>query len=161
MHTGRLSRSRPQQGRERLPRPMRCEILRGQHEGLGKDAGRGRHETGWRRRRRRHVRNVKFINRICRHMMTIGEAKNALFVLLQEGFAFGIIKASGRRLRMDSVALHGEPGSVSSIVDMCVKLYDISTGNSGQTRTGRRSDGKAGPGFAGICICWRKEYQLL
>lgn len=48
MHTERLPRSRPQQGRVGLPRPLRRKVLRGQHQGVGEDARRGRAKSCWR-----------------------------------------------------------------------------------------------------------------
>jgi hypothetical protein len=52
VHSSPVPRSRPQQGRVRLPRPLREQVLRSQRQGFGEDARRGRREAGrWHARR--------------------------------------------------------------------------------------------------------------
>lgn len=48
MHRPHIPRSRSQQGRIRLPRPLRVKVLRGQCQGQREDAGRGAGPRGWR-----------------------------------------------------------------------------------------------------------------
>ncbi|PIB03228.1 hypothetical protein CB0940_11676 [Cercospora beticola] len=45
VHPQQLPRRRTEQGRIRLPRSMRREVLRGQHQGVREDARRGAGET--------------------------------------------------------------------------------------------------------------------
>lgn len=59
VHPSHLPRGRPQQGRVRLPRPLRRQVLRSQREGLGKDAGRG---CRW-RKGRWWIWNVKSLSK--------------------------------------------------------------------------------------------------
>lgn len=46
VHPARVPRAGPQQGRERVPGPLREQVLRGQPQGQREDAGRGRAEGG-------------------------------------------------------------------------------------------------------------------
>lgn len=48
VHRHRLPRSRPQQGRVRLPRSLRRKVLRGQRQSEREDAGRGAEQGWWR-----------------------------------------------------------------------------------------------------------------
>ncbi|KAK4991368.1 hypothetical protein LTR28_001352, partial [Elasticomyces elasticus] len=50
MHPAHLPRSRPEQGRVRLSGPLRGQVLRGQRQGVGEDAGGGGDDVagGWR-----------------------------------------------------------------------------------------------------------------
>ena len=50
MHRHIVPRSRPEQGRVRLPRPLREQVLRGQRQGQREDAGRGPGQAGFPRR---------------------------------------------------------------------------------------------------------------
>lgn len=50
MHRHIVPRSRPEQGRVRLPRPLRQQVLRGQRQGQREDAGRGPGQAGFPRR---------------------------------------------------------------------------------------------------------------
>lgn len=52
VHPQRLPRGRAQQGRERVPGPVRRQVLRRAYEGLGHHDGRTAETTGRRRRRR-------------------------------------------------------------------------------------------------------------
>lgn len=65
MHTRTIPRSRSQQRRISMSRPMRGQVLRGQCEGIGEDAGRGGAERRWRRWRRQHVRKLKELSSCC------------------------------------------------------------------------------------------------
>ena len=56
----RLPRRRPEQGRIRLPGPLRLQVLRRQHQGQREDAGRSRRQqAGW-RHGFRHVKQFAF-----------------------------------------------------------------------------------------------------
>jgi hypothetical protein len=46
VHPAPIPRSRPEQGRVRVPGPLREQVLRGQRQGFGEDAGRGAGEAG-------------------------------------------------------------------------------------------------------------------
>ena len=50
MHRHILPRSRPQQGRVRLSRPLRRQVLRSERQGQREDAGRGTGQAGFPRR---------------------------------------------------------------------------------------------------------------
>lgn len=47
MHPGAIPRGGPQQGRERVSGPLREQVLRGQRQGVGEDAGGGGAEARW------------------------------------------------------------------------------------------------------------------
>lgn len=46
VHSQPVPRRRTQQGRIRLPRPLRIKVLRGQHQSVGEDARRGGTKAG-------------------------------------------------------------------------------------------------------------------